>query len=214
MKRKIVWTFLVIIVGIGAFFVGYQHGANKVRNGIVTNNSNFKALISNAVIEKDSSVSFYLINETHADFFALLKHPLADTIWMNVPYHAVYGANLDIKFYKIGQEGNLLDVLLPKPYMRSVLVGFDGVTANGKNLLDAYGKEVYNKAKPMINEMMAIPLNRDTLALENARRNMAERTMWLFMPYKFDLKIYFADQQYELPKVVGLNKDVDMEFSK
>jgi hypothetical protein len=161
------------------------------------------------VIEKDSVVTFYLVNEKHADFFALLKHPTTDTIWMSVPYHAVYGASLDAKFYKIGQEGNQLEAYMPKPYMRSVIVGFDGVTANGKNLLDTYGRAIYDQSKTMIHEMMAKPLNKDKVALEKARRNIAERVMWIFIPYKYDLKIYFDNQQYELPEIVGLNKDVD-----
>ena len=209
MSRKIWWTFIVITVGVGAFFIGKFNGANLVRNGIVANYPNFKSLITNAVIEKDSTVTFYLVNKKHADFFALLKHPTADTIWMSVPYHAVYGTDLNSKFYKIGQEGNQLEALMPKPYLRSVVVGFDEVKANGKNLFDTYGREVCNQAKPMINEMMYKPLNKDKIALENARRNITERVMWLFIPYKFDLKIYFANQQYELPEIVGLNKDVD-----
>jgi hypothetical protein len=56
-------------------------------------------------------------------------------------------------------------------------------------------------------------LNKDKYAKKLAQDIISERVMWLFVPYKFNLKIYFGNQQYQLPEILGLTKDVD-EFLK
>jgi hypothetical protein len=57
--------------------------------------------------------------------------------------------------------------------------------------------------------MILLPLNKDKSAIKSANTKIAEALMWLFIPYKFDLKMYFDNQDFDLPSVVGLNEDVE-----
>lgn len=211
MKQKIYWTLLIIAIGVGAFFLGKLNGANLVRSGLVANYPNFKALVTNAVYEKDSTLVLELQAEdsTLASLFNVKG--LTNTI--EIPYHAAYGIDLHSKFYKIGREGDDLEVLLPAAYKRSFSVYFDRVSLNGKNILDSYGRDSYNKSKDLIRDKVSPLLNKDKYAKKLAQDIISERVMWLFVPYKFNVKIYFGNQQYQLPEIVGLTKDVD-EFLK
>ena len=205
MLRKILPYTVCVFIAAAAFFAGKYSGANLVRDGLVANYPLFKNIVSNTVTEKDSTLSLNVLYKDQNDLFALLGLKESDSLLLHIPYHAIYGQDLNSKYFRVSQTKNLIEVYLPKSYVRTYYINFHRVSANGKNI----DKNSSENAKKLLNEMVIIPLNKDRAVVKAANTKIAEAVMWLFVPYKFELKMFFDNQTFPLPEVVGLNKDVD-----
>ena len=207
--KKILLIAVVTLVVTAAFFYGKYSGANLVRDGLVANYPLFKNIVSNTNLEKDSSISLKANYAEHQVTFELFNLKESDTLNFQIPYHAVYGMDLNSKYFRVSHQGNLIEVYLPKSYVRTYAIDYERVLMNGLSAKEKVSSEKYSVLKSNLNEMILLPLNKDKSAIKSANTKIAEAVMWLFIPYKFELKMYFDNQNFELPSVVGLNEDVD-----
>ncbi len=207
--KKLFYTAAAVIITAAAFFFGKYSGANLVRDGIVANYPLFKSLVSNSVVEKDSTISLSANYTDHKTLFSLLNLRESDTINFQIPYHAIYGMDLNSKYFRVSKTRNQIEVYLPNPYVRSLDINFEGVLINGKTTNEKLSLENNNMLKRDLTEIILLPLSKDKSAIKSANTKITEAVIWLFVPYKFELKMYFDNQNFDLPEIVGLNKDVE-----
>jgi hypothetical protein len=207
--KKIILAAAVVIITAAAFFYGKYSGANLVRDGLVANYPLFKNIVSNNTIEKDSVLTIAANFEEHKSLFDIFGLKTTDSLQFKIPYHAVYGMDLNSKYFRVSQQENLIEVYLPKSYVRTFAINEKSITANNKSIAENLTREQQNEVVKYLNEIILLPLSKDRAAIRIANNKIAESVMWLFIPYKFELKMYFDNQNFELPSVVGLNEDVE-----
>ncbi len=205
--------FLIAIVVVaavaGAFVFGMYSGAGKVRDGLLANYPLFKLIISNAQTEVDSVMTIALSPEEDAALYNFYKGSVNDVV-LTIPYRANYGMDLEAKNFKKDRNGDEVELILPRCYLMDYNVAFDDIKVNGINTWKHYkDAAAYGSVKPALSELMRMRLEKQKEHIKKGKHNITVAAMWLLMPYKFKLRVFFDGQEFPLPQVPGLNKDVN-----
>ncbi len=201
-------AFVVIATIAGAFVFGMFKGANKVRDGLLANYPLFKQIISNAQSEFDSVMTVSLSPTENATLYNFFKGNQNEVV-LSIPYRAKYGMDLEAKNFKIDREGNNLELILPRCYLMDYNLAFDDIKVNGINTWKHFNEAAaYGSIKKELNELVRMPLEKQKAHIKTAKHKITVSAMWFLMPYKFNLRVFFSGEEYPLPLVPGINKDV------
>ena len=170
----------------------------------MANYPTIKTLVNRSFVEVDTSLTFPITAEETPALFALSSVSKTDSPTLTVRVIAKYGTNLDTHFYKINKNGNEIEAMLPKTWAIEYKVV--SYTSTIKSVSE---KELQSSANKDLATMLPIKLERIKAFQTEAKSKIATALMFYFMPYQFDLKVYFDNQELKLPIVVGLNKDVN-----
>ncbi len=196
--------FLFFVLLIATAFAGFYFGSNRVRDGLVANYPTIKTLVNRSYVEIDTSLTFPITAEETPELFALSSASKTDSPTLTVNVIAKYGTNLDSHFYKITKHGNELEAMLPKTWVIAYKVVSYTSTIKGVS-----ENELLSSANKDLATLLPIRLERMKAFQAEAKSKIATALMFYFMPYQFDLKVYFDNQELKLPIVVGLNKKVE-----
>lgn len=204
-KRQRIYVGIALLVALGA---GVFAGGEMVRRGLVKNYPLFMNTVSQATITADSVYETVIDNSTNPPLHDLMMSiSNAEVTRLRVHYHAVYGCDLSAKNYKFNRSGNTLEVLLPKPYVYHLEIKAEQITVNDRPIATTFDK--LGPLKRLLAEEMSVPLSKTENHLQAARTKITTSLMWLLLPYGFNLNISFDGRNTPLPKVPGLNQDVD-----
>ncbi|MCS6819920.1 MAG: hypothetical protein RMJ53_05180 [Chitinophagales bacterium] len=207
--KKLFYIVLIVLVLGATFLAGMFYGANKVRNGLLANYPLFKKIISYSKTEVDSLITLSVSKKEHPGL-ALLFDDKDEQIMLTVPYHATYGMDLEAKNFKTDKKGDLVELMLPGVYLMNYSVAFDKILVNGKPTWKIFSDAAtFDAVKPHINEIVRMPLEKNKAHLNEAKKNIAITAMWYLMPYRYNLRIFFNSQEFNLPVVPGINKSVE-----
>jgi hypothetical protein len=196
--------FLFFVLLIATAFAGFYFGSNRVRDGLVANYPTIKTLVNRSYVEIDTSLTFPITAEETPELFALSSASKTDSPTLTVNVIAKYGTNLDSHFYKINKNGNEIEAMLPKTWVIAYKVVSYTSTIKGVS-----ENELLSSANKDLATLLPIRLERMKAFQAEAKSKIATALMFYFMPYQFDLKVYFDNQELKLPIVVGLNKKVE-----
>jgi len=205
-------TFLVVVVLVaaiaGAFVAGMYSGAGKVRDGLLANYPLFKTLISNAQTEVDSVITISLSPTEDAALYNFYKGS-ANEVVLTIPYRAKYGMDLEAKNFKTDRKKDEVELILPRCYLMDYNLAFDDIKVNGINTWKHYSDAAaYSSVKPALNERVRMTLEKHKEHIKKGKHKITVAAMWFLMPYKFKPRVFFDGQEFPLPQVPGLNKDV------
>jgi hypothetical protein len=203
MKKLIVPFLLAAVVGVAAFFYGKYSGAMLVRDGLVANYPTIKNLANRSFLEVDTSFALEVTADDLPKLFAMSQASKTVNPLVNVSVHAKYGTDLNSHFFKMNQNGNEVEAMLPAVWVLEYSIKNASTTiASSKN------EELQQALNDDLNVLLPLRLEKFKNFKIAAKNKISEALMFYLIPYQFDLKIYFENQQFKLPEVVGLNKDV------
>lgn len=209
MKTKAILIATAVMMSATAFILGLYLGANKVREGLIANYPLFKKIISNTETEVDSAMIIALNPTEHAALFNLF-HNNEDKVELTIPYHAKYGMDLEAKNFKTDRVKNEVEIILPRVYLLNYAVAFDKILVNGKPSWKIFSDpKTFETYKPQIEELVRLPLEKNKAHLNEGKKNIAITAMWFLMPYKYNISVFFNSEEFPLPQVPGINKDVE-----
>ena len=207
--KKVLLLLLVIALGVGSFFYGKYTGAELVRNGLSANFPITKQLFTGALTEVDSTLQLTVNRQDYPALFDATK-TIGDTAKLVIAYHARYGIDLYVRFYKFQRDGNTLEAYMPKVRLFDNYNKLDEFSINSKTLCQFNFDEAGRKTlRTALNEVTNYYLEKDKIHINKASRRLTEVIMYYFMPYKFDLKIYYDNVEYPLPSVPGITQSVE-----
>ena len=198
---KYLFVFFLLIA---TAFTGFYFGSKVVRDGLVANYPTIKNLVNRSYVEVDTILTFPITAEETPVLFALSSVSKTDSPTLTVNVIAKYGTNLDTHFYKINKNGNEIEAMLPKTWVIEYKVVRYTSTLKGVS-----EKELLSSANKDMSILLPIKLERMKAFQAEAKSKIATALMFYFMPYQFDLKVYFDNQELKLPIVVGLNKKIE-----
>jgi hypothetical protein len=209
MKTKAFLIVLALILIAAAFIAGLYVGANKVRQGLIANYPLFKKIISNTETEVDSTITIHINANEHQALFAWLKEK--DTaITLTIPYHAKYGMDLEAKNFKTDRVNNNIEIILPGVYLLNYSVAFDKMLVNGVPSWKIFSdRNTFETYKPQIEELVRQRLAKNKSHMREAKKNITISAMWLLMPYRYNIRIFFNSEEFPLPTVPGINQKVE-----
>lgn len=196
--------FFSFVLLIATAFAGFYFGSKIVRDGLVANYPTIKNLVNRSFVEVDTSLTFPITAEETPALFALSSVSKTDSPTLTVRVIAKYGTNLDSHFYKINKNGNEIEAMLPKTWVIEYKVVSYTSTIKGVS-----EKELQSSANKELAILLPIKLEHMKAFQTEAKSKIATALMFYFMPYHFDLKVYFDNQELKLPIVVGLNKKIE-----
>jgi hypothetical protein len=209
MKSKAILIAAAIILSAAAFVLGLYLGANKVREGLIANYPLFKKIISNTETEVDSAM-FIALNPTEQPALFNLFNTNEGKVELTIPYHAKYGMDLEAKNFKTDRVKNDVELILPRVYLLNYAVAFDKILVNGKPSWKIFSDpKTFEMYKPQIEELVRLPLEKNKSHINEGKKNITTTAMWFLMPYKYHLRVFFNSEEYPLPQVPGINKNVD-----
>lgn len=209
MKSKAILIAAAIILSAAAFVLGLYLGANKVREGLIANYPLFKKIISNTETEVDSAM-FIALNPTEQPALFNLFNTNEGKVELTIPYHAKYGMDLEAKNFKTDRVKNDVELILPRVYLLNYAVAFDKILVNGKPSWKIFSDpKTFEMYKPQIEELVRLPLEKNKSHINEGKKNITTTAMWFLMPYKYNLRVFFNSEEYPLPQVPGINKNVD-----
>lgn len=209
MKSKAILIAAAIILSAAAFVLGLYLGANKVREGLIANYPLFKKIISNTETEVDSAM-FIALNPTEQPALFNLFNTNEGKVELTIPYHAKYGMDLEAKNFKTDRVKNDVELILPRVYLLNYAVAFDKILVNGKPSWKIFSDpKTFEIYKPQIEELVRLPLEKNKSHINEGKKNITTTAMWFLMPYKYNLRVFFNSEEYPLPQVPGINKNVD-----
>lgn len=204
MKKILVIILLAILTTAGAV-LGYIKGAEKVRNGLVANFPTVKNLVQGTTVEFDSVISVSLTTADDETLFNLLNtDSKADSVSFSIPYYARYGVDLTVRNFRLFRNEETVEVWLPDTKLQYCELKFDRMLLNGKttsNCTATLRTKLYEYIIPL--------LEKNKTNRKISKTATVKTLMYYFMPYKFELKVYIAEEQQTLPSVPGVNQTVD-----
>lgn len=204
MKKILVIILIAILTTAGAV-IGYIKGAEKVRNGLVANFPTVKNLVQGTTVEFDSVISVSLTKTDDDVLYNLLKlDSKADSISFSIPYYARYGVDLTVRNFRLFKNEETVEVWLPDTKLQYCELKFDRMILDGKA---ASNHTAQSRAK--LYEYIIPLLEKNKTNRKASKTATVKALMYYFMPYKFDLKVYIAEEQQTLPSVPGVNQSVD-----
>jgi hypothetical protein len=174
---------------------------------LVANYPTIKNLINRTYIEMDSTISIPIYkglksNQDEVSILdALLESENKDTLFAIVHFRAKFGVDVDSHFFKINRDGDNLEILLPPSHVLSYAYDNHSLLRTKNDMEDI---ALYH----IVDEQLLIQLEKIKYKKNEAKKLITEALMFYFIPYKFNIKMYFDNQEFPLPQVPGLNKDV------
>ncbi|MCX6198042.1 MAG: hypothetical protein NTY88_02310 [Bacteroidetes bacterium] len=203
--KKILVIILLAILNTAGVVIGYIKGAEKVRNGLVANFPTVKNLVQGTTVEFDSVVSISLTRGDDETLFNLLKaDSKVDSVLFSIPYYARYGVDLTVRNFRLFRNEETVEVWLPDTKLQYCELKFDRMLLNGKttsNCTATLRTKLYEYIIPL--------LEKNKTNRKISKTATVKTLMYYFMPYKFELKVYIAEEQQTLPSVPGVNQTVD-----
>ncbi len=204
MKKILVITLIAILTTAGVV-IGFIKGADKVRNGLIANYPTVKNLVQGTTVEFDSVISVSLTKADDETLFNLLNtDSKADSVSFSIPYYARYGVDVTVRNFRLFRKEETVEVWLPDTKLQYCELKFDRMILNGKA---ASNNSAIVRAK--LYEYLIPVLEKNKINRKVSKTATVKALMYYFMPYKFDLKVYIAEEQQTLPKVPGVNQTVD-----
>lgn len=200
---------LVVLLVVVASITGFYIGTNIVRDGLVANYPTIKNLVNRSYVEVDTVLTIPISAEETPALFENSLVKKTDSPTLAVRVLAKYGTNLDTHFYKINKKGNEIEAMLPNVWVLEYTVlnyTFSAKTVDFSTLNSAANKDMRSLLPLKLEKFKSFHLA--------AKNKIATALMFYFMPYKFDLKLFFSNQQLPLPVVVGLNKDIQSHINE
>lgn len=195
---------LVVLLVVVASITGFYIGTNIVRDGLVANYPTIKNLVNRSYVEVDTVLTIPISAEETPALFENSLVKKTDSPTLAVRVLAKYGTNLDTHFYKINKKGNEIEAMLPNTWVLDYTVlnyTFSAKKLDFSTLNTAANKDMHSLLPLKLEKFKSFHLA--------AKNKIATALMFYFIPYKFELKVFFSNQQLPLPVVVGLNKDVN-----
>ncbi len=203
--KKILVLLLIAILTTAGVVIGFIKGAEKVRNGLVANFPTVKNLVQGTTVEFDSVISVSITKQDDEALFNLLNtDSKAETVSFSIPYYARYGVDLTVRNFRLFRNEETVEVWLPDTKLQYCELKFDRMILNEKatsNMTSAVRGKLYEFIIPV--------LEKNKINRKISKTATVKALMFYFMPYKFDLKVYIAEEQQTLPSVPGVNQTVD-----
>lgn len=208
--KKVFITLLVLLLIAAAGGAGFYYGANKVRNGLVANYPTVKNLVQGAFYEKDSVVTAIITKAEHPEISALLNTTGADTAQISIPYYGRYGIDLAARNFRLFKTDNSnVEISLPPVRLLYCELKFDRMSLNGQSATPVFKTENTAALKSKLYEWLIPVLEKEKNAQKQTKTVIAKPLMYYFIPYKWNLELYIAEQRQELPILPGVNQTVD-----
>ena len=210
MKKVLLVIFVLILIAVGGA-VGFYAGANKVRDGLVANYPTVKNLVQGAFYEKDSTVTLTVTKADQPDLFALLGvAPPAESAEISIPYYGRYGIDLAARNFRLFKTDNSsVEISLPPVRLLYCELKFDRMSLNGQSATALFKTDNAAVIKSKLYEWLIPVLEKEKSAQKQTKTIIAKPLMYYFIPYKFNLELYIAEQRQELPVLPGVNQTVD-----
>ena len=181
-----------------------------MRDGLVANYPTVKNLVQGAMLEVDSNVTVTISKTDNAELFNLLStDSKTETAEVTIPYYGRYGIDLSARNFRLFRDGEKVDVALPPVRLLYCELKFDRMLLNGKPAVAALRNDNTPVMKSKMYELLIPLLGKNKSAQKVAKTVIAKALMYYFIPYKFDLQLYIAEQLQELPLLPGVNQTVD-----
>jgi hypothetical protein len=213
MKKALVVILLLLVLAAVAAFSFFK-GIDKVRDGLIANYPTVKNVIQGATTEFFDSLLTVRINSTeNPELFAMLKGTgQGDSLELVIPYYARYGVDLSVRNFRVFRDGQTVEVWIPDSKLIYCELKFERLMVNGQSTVASGGN--YPVLRQKMYELLLPLLEKNKANQKAAKKTVAKAVMFYFMPYKFDLKLYFDNAFYPLPDVPGVNQTVDEAIKK
>jgi len=125
-------------------------------------------------------------------------------VLFSIPYYARYGVDLTVRNFRLFRNEETVEVWLPDTKLQYCELKFDRMLLNGKttsNCTATLRTKLYEYIIPL--------LEKNKTNRKISKTATVKTLMYYFMPYKFELKVYIAEEQQTLPSVPGVNQTVD-----
>lgn len=207
--KKILVIILIAILTTAGVVIGFIKGADKVRNGLVANFPTVKNLVQGTTVEFDSVISVSLTKTDDETLFNLLNtDSKTDSVSFSIPYYARYGVDLTVRNFRLFRNEETVEVWLPDTKLQYCELKFDRMILNGK-ATTIFKADNSSVARSKLYEYLIPVLGKNKINRKISKTATVKTLMYYFMPYKFDLKVYIAEEQQTLPMVPGVNQTVD-----
>ncbi|UYQ91309.1 DUF4230 domain-containing protein [Chitinophaga horti] len=207
MKKIIGWLLLVLAL-IGVFFIGKQFGGKTVSEQVVSNSLIVREIAELASLEVQGNASIKRSNVENDGTWSnnMRKLFMESTIWVNVPYTAKFGVDLDDKNFDIDVSEKRVTVHLPVPKLLSYELKIDKMeTSNKKGWLMFSDDETYTDVQKKLYQTSRGQLEHNVTYLQSAKTKIQQVIARYYEPLGYEVRVQFGSEN--AVTVLPLKKD-------
>jgi len=200
MKKILAWIVILFIL-IAAFALGKRYGSKTVTQQVVSNSFVVKEIAELATLEVRGTASIKRSNiENSGDWTDNLKKTSAEnTVWVNVPYIAKYGVDLDDKNFKLHfKEGEGITIELPAPKLLSYELRLNEMEASArKGWFTFSDDETYTEVQKKLYQQSRQQLAGNKIYTDQSKKKIKGILENYYSPLNIKVTVRFDDEKMD-----------------
>jgi hypothetical protein len=196
MKRILLWL-IIILAFVGIFFIGKQFGGKTVSQQVLSNSYIVREIAELASLEVQGNASIKRSNVEGDGSWSdnMKKAFMENTIWVNVPYTAKYGVNIDEKNFEVDVSEKKVTVHLPAPKLLSYELRIDRMeTSNRKGLLIGSNDDTYTDVQKKLYQTSREQMEINGADLQQSKDKIKSIIARYYTPLHYEVQVKFGSE--------------------
>ncbi|HVI49110.1 MAG TPA: DUF4230 domain-containing protein [Chitinophaga sp.] len=187
--KKIIYTVVLVLIGLLLFWLGKRFGSTNVSQQVISNSIIVREIaeLSSLDVQGTASIKRSNIEDSGGWTDNLKKTFFENTVWVNVPYQAKYGVDIDSAHFKVTVTDKKIIVRLPAPHLLSYELKMDKMeTANRKGLFLFQDDETYTEVQKKLYQTSRGQLEGNTVYTEQCKEKIRKILAQYYVPFLKD----------------------------
>lgn len=194
MKKILLWL-IIILAFVGIFFIGKQFGGKTVSQQVLSNSYIVREIAELASLEVQGNASIKRSNVEGDGSWSdnMKKAFMENTIWVNVPYTAKYGVNIDEKNFEVDVSQKKVIVHLPAPKLLSYELRIDRMeTSNRKGLFISSNDDTYTDVQKKLYQTSREQMEQNITYLQQSKDKIKNVIARYYTPLDYEVQVKFG----------------------
>ncbi|WP_295116809.1 DUF4230 domain-containing protein [uncultured Chitinophaga sp.] len=194
MKKILLWL-IIILAFVGIFFIGKQFGGKTVSQQVLSNSYIVREIAELASLEVQGNASIKRSNVEGDGSWSdnMKKAFMENTIWVNVPYTAKYGVNIDEKNFEVDVSQKKVIVHLPAPKLLSYELRIDRMeTSNRKGLFITSNDDTYTDVQKKLYQTSREQMEQNVTYLQQSKDKIKNVIARYYTPLDYEVQVKFG----------------------
>lgn len=188
--------FLVIIIGLLAYFLGKKNGSVRIED-IALNEAIIKEIAELSTLEIHGTATIKNTNLQNDGSLSdnLKKLFLENTVNIAVPYVAKYGVNLQQQKISLSSQGKTITIQLPEPELLSYELILDKASASTKEgWFNTMSNEYYNSVQASLYTQTRNQMQNNTIYKKRTEEKIINILKNYYKPTGYSVNVSFGNK--------------------